>query len=217
MTRQFKHARAESYRLLAACFYPPDDVWFTQETFFDALIEALTAIAPNAADYALHMKQLIAQADQQTLAIEYARLFVGPYELAAPPYGSVYLDEGRRVMGDSTMALIEMYREYGLKITDDFKDMPDHIAVELEFMYYLIYKELEAEQRIEPEKVLLFCEAQERFLMNFLKEFIPPFCETITTETTNAFYQALAECLFTFIMHDQTALREEKQRRYAST
>ncbi len=40
-----------------------------------------------------------------------------------PNNGSVYLDEGRRVMGDSTMEVIKMYRDEGLSIDEDFKEL----------------------------------------------------------------------------------------------
>ncbi|HDH01197.1 MAG TPA: molecular chaperone TorD, partial [Nitrospirae bacterium] len=93
------------------------------------------------------MEKSIYNYTEEDLCVEYAKLFVGPFELLAPPYGSVYLDDGGRVMGDSTMRVIEAYQKEGLSGNDDFKDLPDHIAVEMEFMSYLIYKERETLER----------------------------------------------------------------------
>ncbi|MBW1770891.1 MAG: molecular chaperone TorD family protein [Deltaproteobacteria bacterium] len=81
------------------------------------------------------------------LCVDFARLFVGPYALLAPPYGSVYLDGERKVMGDSTMDVCMRYAEVGLQLADHFKEVPDHIAAELEFIYFLILKEAEAISR----------------------------------------------------------------------
>jgi len=212
MDMQIKLCRAESYRLLAACFYTPDDIWLNQGSLFKDLTGALQPVCPKAADFALQMGKTAAQYGVQELAIEYAKLFVGPYELLAPPYGSVYLDQGKRVMGDSTMTVIKMYQEYGLKIADDFKEMPDHIAVELEFMYYLIYKEIEAVQQAEHEEALSFIEAQQRFISSFLGKFVFSFCEKVKEGTTSEFYRALADCVLTFVNHDHKFLMEEKKR-----
>lgn len=206
-----RQSRSESYRLLAACFYPPGDIWLDpEENLFENLASALEPILPAAGELALQMGKTAAQNSIQELAIEHAKLFVGPFELLAPPYGSVYLEQQKRVMGDSTMSVIKMYREYGLKIADDFKELPDHIAVELEFMYYLIYKEIEAVQHAENEKAALFFKAQKQFMHQYLGGFIPPFCERIKAETINEFYEALADCVSRFVKSDHDFLMDEK-------
>lgn len=133
--------------------------------------------------------------------VEYARLFVGPYELKAPPYGSVYLDHERRVMGDSTMEVIKIYKEAGLSVDEDFKELPDHVAVELEFMYYLIYQEVEALEKAQLDKGLTRKETQELFLNRFLKPWVSHFCTKIKESTENEFYEALADSVLVFIAY----------------
>ena len=136
---------------------------------------------------------------EEDLSVEYAKLFIGPYELKAPTYGSVYLDGVRRVMGDSTMEVIGIYQEAGLAIDDEFKELPDHIAVELEFLYYLIYKEVEALEKYGIDQALNFIRHQELFLNKFLGQWVLPFCKKIKEGTDNEFYTALADCLLAFI------------------
>ncbi len=211
MNITIEQCRAESYRLLAACFYPPDDIWLHQENLFENLASVLQPICPPAADFPIQMRGNAAQYGIQALAIAYAELFVGPYELLAPPYGSVYLDQGKRVMGDSTIATTKMYREYGLNIADDFKELPDHIAVELEFMYYLIYKEIEALHQDEHKERQSFLEAQKRFMASFLGKFAYLFCGKIKEGTSNKFYQVLADCVSVFVINDYNFLMEEKK------
>lgn len=145
------------------------------------------------------MEETIRKYSNEDLAVEYARLFVGPYELKAPPYGSIYLDGERRVMGNSTMEVIRLYEEAGLVMDKDFKELPDHIAVELEFMYYLIYKEAEALEKLEKEKALALRETRNRFFNRFLSPWVPSFCQKIKESTNNPFYINLADCLLTFI------------------
>ena len=91
---------------------------------------------------------------------------MGPYRLLAPPYGSVYLEKNRRVMGDSTMDAKKRYQEAGLKLT--LKEAPDHVAIEMEFMYYLIYREIEAFINTNESDIALDLTNQNDFLQNNL-------------------------------------------------
>lgn len=126
---------------------------------------------------------------------------MGPNELIAPPYGSIYLDKERKVMGDSTIKTMDFYREAGLEISKDFKELPDHITVELEFMYYLIFKEVEALTKSDLETTNKFIEMQHRFLNSFLGLWINSFCEKIKSGADNEFYKALAEGASVFVMN----------------
>ena len=193
--------RGDCYRFLAACFYLPEKELFNQENLLDNLTMSLKKVCPDAAPFSLKMKDALTRYSNEDLSVEYAKLFVGPYELKAPPYGSVYLDKERRVMGDSTMEVIKAYQEQGLSIDAEFKELPDHISVELEFMYYLIHKEVEALRNTETKKVLRWIEPQEAFFNSFLRPWVPAFCAKIKGGTDNEFYRALADCVSTFIDH----------------
>ena len=147
------------------------------------------------------------QSDLQELAVEHARLFVGPFELKAPPYGSVYLEAGRRVMGESTMEVIGLYREMGLSISESFRDLPDHVAVELEFMYYLVIQQLEAAQAGDVKRTRRYVEAQALFLDGHLRRWVPRFRAAILAATGSPFYRSLARCLEVFTEADARLLR----------
>jgi len=195
----FERKRGDCYKLLSACFYLPKKEIYLEEKVFEALTLLLNTLCPDAAIFSAAMEETIQKYSNEDLAVEYARLFVGPFELKAPPYGSIYLDGERRVMGDSTMEVVRIYEKAGLATDKEFKELPDHIAVELEFMYYLIYKEVEALEKLEKDKALAFGETRLRFFNRFLSPWIPPFCEKIKEATDNQFYIGLADCLSTFI------------------
>jgi TorA maturation chaperone TorD len=141
------------------------------------------------------MKESFTSYTEEELTVEYARLFVGPFGLKAPPYGSVYLDNDRTVMGPSTMETISFYEEEGLVRDKEFHELPDHIAVELEFMYYLSYRRAEALQKGDSEVAEAYRLKQEQFRTRFLEKWVPSFCDHIKAETDNGFYSALAGCL----------------------
>ena len=198
---QCKKTTGDCFRLLSACFYPPKKQLYLQEGLFQNLTTALKLVCPDASIFSKKMEEAFLNYPSEDLMVEYARLLVGPYELKAPPYGSVYLDQERRVMGDSTMQVIRMYQEAGLSIDEDFKELPDHIAVELEFMYYLIYQEVEALENSQLNRVSPLRETQELFLNRFLKPWIPHFCAQMKEGTENQFYSALADCVLSFLTH----------------
>lgn len=191
--------KSDCYRFLSACFCEPQKNLFREEHLLNNLTMNLQQTSPGAAVFSALMEENIRQYSDEELAVEYAKLFLGPFEIKAPPYGSLYLDGERRVMGDSTMDVIRFYEGAGLSGSKDCRDLPDHIAVELEFMSYLIYKEIEALEKSDFKTALNMVSKLEQFLDRFLGSWIVPFCEKIKESTDNGFYAALADCASSFV------------------
>lgn len=108
----------------------------------------------------------------------YVSLFINslPY-VPCPPYGSVYLESS--CMGESTIRVHNIYRKYGFE-TDE---MPDHIAVELEFLNYL-------------EQLLPMNEDARSdflFLINHLRSWTPAFFKEIEKHDMSGFYIAVSQ------------------------
>ena len=83
------------------------------------------------------------QADNvgETPAEAYQRLFIGPYALPAPPWGSVYLDKENVVFGVSTLALRRWLRENGISLQQPGNEVvcepEDHIGTLLLLVSWL--------------------------------------------------------------------------------
>ena len=122
------------------------------------------------------MEEVIQRYSDEELKVSYAKLFVGPFALAAAPYGSVYLDEGGRVMGDSTIAVAKWYEREGLARSNDCKDLPDHIAIELEFVSFLACKEIEALENSDAHVADEYAAKQKSFVDEFLAPWVSEFC-----------------------------------------
>jgi TorA maturation chaperone TorD len=189
----------DPFRFLSACFCQPLKNVFQEEKLLQNLTNSLRRSCPEAALFSASMEESILKYGNEELLVEYSRLFLGPFGVIAPPYGSVYLDGERRVMGDSTMEVIRMYRNEGLSGSVDTRELPDHVGVELEFMSYLVFKEIKALEASDLRAADEAVEKQERFSGEFLRRWIPPFCERIQENTENGFYAALAQCASTFI------------------
>jgi TorA maturation chaperone TorD len=198
-------AREDVYRLLAACFYPPSKE-LIEERCCTTLTELLAPEIPAAARYASAAALAVEQSSLDALAIEHARLFIGPFQLVAPPYGSIYLDDAKTVMGDSTAKVAAFYHNCGLQLAEDFHELPDHFAVELEFMSFLAFKQREAEVSGDSNETARIISLQQEFLGRFLTPWLEPFTAAIINDAEAPFYQAIARCTAAFIKDDYTSL-----------
>src|SRR3990172_4313196 len=136
-------AREDLCRFLAACYYQPGPE-FAEEKVFDSMGHAATGIHPELAAQARRLGEEFSAEGPESLLLDYTRLFLGPSHAIAKPYGSVWLEDQNTLMGDSTMAVLALYEEGGFEIDAEFRELPDHIAAELEFLYLLIYRENQA-------------------------------------------------------------------------
>ena len=189
--------RSEIYMLLAESYYPPNEALV--DNILD-LAEKLELVGLQDINWG---GEEILKADSiEDLTVEHARLFVGPYTLLAPPYGSVYMEPERRIMGNSTMDVIKRYQKSGLNMAEDFKDAPDHIAAELEFMHFLIFKEIEASNQGDARRVYTYLLSQQSFLADHLGAWVSEFVGKVVENAQTTFHKNLARATDTFIKDD---------------
>jgi putative dimethyl sulfoxide reductase chaperone len=194
-----ENRRSDCYRLLAACFYPPEQDQLLEEKICLDLAAALNGLYPEATAGrdAMFMHQQLTETAGMELRIDHAALFVGPYKLKAPPYGSVYLEKGYGLMGDTTLAAMSCYAENGLELT--LREPADHIAVELEFMHYLSFLSSAALAEADQEETTRLAQRQQRFLAEHLGAWAPIFCVAVKNGAKTLYFKALADCLQAFL------------------
>lgn len=183
--------RAESYKLLSECYHLPDEKLIRTLSGLKGSVEQPYS---EIAGYAPKINGI------ELLRTDYSKLFVGPFRVLAPPYGSVYLERGRRIMGNSTMNAKKRYREEGLDVV--IKEAPDHVAVELEFVHFLILKEVEAIRNSQWEEVATYLRKQGDFLGTHLGMWMSRFAEDIEKNAKTEFYRNLARIAKSFIEKD---------------
>lgn len=196
-------AREDLCRYIAACYYQPV-AEFAEERLFDSIRAAAGAVDPQLAEAAEKLGAAFATTDLATLLVDYTRLFVGPAQPMAMPYASFWLTEDQSQRHDATQAVLDFYEQGGLDVGDDLHELPDHVAVELEFLYRLIYA---ANTGIEdPAKD---AELYRRFVSRHLTAWMPAFTKAIGVGAETPFYKALADLTERFV-------RSEQQRALAS-
>ncbi len=189
--------RRDSYKLLSECYYLPDE----------KLIKILNGLEKSRDRlYSEIARTIPGISDVESLKIDYSKLFVGPYGLLAPPYGSMYLEDTSRVMGNSTMDVRSKYEEEGLDVS--LKEAPDHIAIELEFMYFLIFKEIEAIRNSDSGNTTSYLEKQKVFLETHLGIWVSEFADNVKVNAQTEFYKNLALLTKSFIKKDLKSLSD---------
>ena len=186
--------RAQTYKVLAECYYPPDE----------ALMALLAEVSQSATEFVREIARGAGDdSDLESLHVDHAKLFIGPYKMLAAPYGSVYLEDGR-LMGNSTVDVKSLYAEEGLDTI--LKVAPDHIGVELEFMVYLIDKTIEGREGPNPDEAGCSEEKQRAFLARHLGQWVVAFAAKVEDAAETDFYRTLGSVTRRFMETEFTRL-----------
>ena len=181
--------RADSYKFLSECYYLPDNT----------LIQKVVDFAQTNTFFAELCNCIPSNPELESFKIDFTRLFVGPFKVLAPPYGSVYLEDSR-MMGESTIDVRNWYEKDGLDVA--INDAPDHIAMELEFMYYLVAKQTQATNEGKLQDIQLYQQKQKMFLCSHLARWLPPFAKNVQGNAQTKFYKKLAQLTEMFVQKD---------------
>ena len=184
-------AREDLGRFLAACYYEPDAM-LAEEKVFDAMATAAQRIDADLAAGARRLGAAFAAQDLQALLVDYTRLFMGPPAPLATPYGSMWLGGEDAAMQESTIALEGLYSEAGFEIDQELGEMPDHVAVELEFLYLLTFKQNEARRAGEEVAIAGWDQLHDLFLSGHLGAWIGQFTAAVGLQAGTGFYRELA-------------------------
>lgn len=128
----------------------------------------------------------------EEIVLDYTRLFIGPEEVSAPPWESVYFNENRLTLQEETLAVRRWYRRFGLKSLKARNEPDDHVGLELSFVSYLIGKTIEALEQEEPADATRYLEAQRQFLAEHLGKWIDLWAERVQAEARTDFWSGVA-------------------------
>lgn len=191
-------AQADLCRLLAACYYEPG-AEFSEEQVFDSIIAAAARVDASLVGTAQQLKMAFESEAAEDLLVDYAKLFVGPTGTLAPPYESAWRDKNSDSPLDSTLALVDLYDQAGFEMDPEFRDLPDHIAVELEFLYTLLFQIAAAARDRDPQAEAHALALHWPLLEQHLARWIDPFTAALSEHAGCAFYRCLAELTRSFV------------------
>lgn len=125
------------------------------------------------------------------LVSEYTFLMIGPAELPAPPWESVYITKEPLIFQESTLKVRQAYLKEGFIPAKYPNEADDHIALELDFMYHLANLTLEKFEAKALSETIELLDKQKSFLMNHLLVWIGQFATDMQKSKHQYFYPAM--------------------------
>ena len=189
------HQRQDLYRFFARIFSYPD-----HSLIEDLAEEVAAAVALLSVDSPVF--KLTPQLSD--LQVGYTELFISKHGgVPAPPYGSVYLEEARQLMGQTTLCVLQAYEGEGLS-HEEGGEPPDLISTELEFLYYLVGKEMSALAEDDLEAAHTYRQKQVDFCHTLLQPWVKEFCQRVLqVESADPLYRWSAEMLLAFCHYEE--------------
>jgi len=122
---------------------------------------------------------------------DYMALFIGPGNVLAPPWESIYFTTERVIFQEETLQVREWYRRYGLESVKLYHEPDDHIGLELAFISQLAnlaFKSLEDGDG-EFENLI---EAQKDFLSNHTLKWVAGWVDLVLKHAKTDFFKGVA-------------------------
>lgn len=102
------------------------------------VLSTLQNCCPAGENLATALEEAGAEGLFTEIRYEYAELFLNAGKNPVFPYESVHVTETPLVMQKPVFALREHYRKAGVKAAASYPDLEEHVAVEMEFLAYLL-------------------------------------------------------------------------------
>jgi DMSO reductase family type II enzyme chaperone len=160
-------ARSALYQLLSAAFLYPENGTLTgmREGVYRAMPLASKLEWRRVEGTLQRLGRHLQATDEEQILHDYLDVFGHTTSPDCPPYegeyGQAHIFQKSHVLAD----LQGFYKAFGVEISPVFKDRPDHLSVELEFMHLLALKEAYALlHQHDDDKVEVCQRAQESFL-----------------------------------------------------
>jgi DMSO reductase family type II enzyme chaperone len=184
--------RSRAWRLFNEAFIYPDEAHveaIRSGELAAALRDVLRATYPALLEE-VEWDALRDAGEGDDLAVEYTRLFdVGTSGPPCPLYGGLYGGARMRTMEEA----VRFYNHFDLKLSDDPRELPDHLGTQLEFLHYLAFREAEALHRgSDPGP---YRRAQRDFVARHPGAWVPRLRQRLEEQQPAAYFRSLVELL----------------------
>jgi len=207
LAAQRAFARGAMYRLLSqALVYPTvEAVRALRETDLPSAL----ALAPVLDDELPVLVEQLAQRFESkrllTLQKAHRRVFPHVESGDCPSHETAYTGQNIFQETQDLSDLAGFFRAFGLELAE--RERPDHISVELEFMYVLTYKEGYALLHHGGENARLCRIVQRKFMDDHLGRWTPRFAELLSRNAKGGHLGAAAALVRAFLDHELALLR----------
>ena len=198
-------ARAAIYRLLAVAFgYPTGDAFEALQHAREVAGRASELMDPRIGEALAILDRDLSGMSQHELEATYQRSFTLSYNEDCPLYETAFSARHIFQQTQQQADIAGFYRAFGV---DPHAERPDHLALELEFLYLVALKEAWARADREVDHVAVCRDAQRTFLREHLSRWAPQLAGRIAIAGQGTFYEAAARLLRAFVEMEGRYLR----------
>lgn len=134
------------------------------------------------------------------LAIDYTALFIGAFEMLAPPYASYYLDGQRQLGGASTVEVERAYADFGLVLSQARKQPGDNLATMCEFLFAVLRDAALAGEDAQRREHLVAL--SHGFFLRYVRPWVCDLSALIIRHARTNFYHELGKLLPLVLVED---------------
>lgn len=200
-------ARAFGYQLISALFRHPE----TKELWLPPLLQMNWLEVADVWDMPdlkvlkeklqLILNELIS-GDHKVWCRQYENIFGHTACSKVPLYELEYGEEHSYREPQELADITGFYQAFGLRSAQKVHERPDHISLEAEFVYFLLYKKAIALRANHLENAATCQQAYERFLQEHLAFWLPALTYRITKFAKPGLLYSLAEFAYEFVTQD---------------
>jgi TorA maturation chaperone TorD len=147
----------------------------------------------------------------EALAVDFTYLFHGPGGHIAPYESVQTARDGGELNGPAATAVRHAIETSGFHVDPEARQLPDHIAVELEIMSALLRREADAWREIDRVEVLRCRDDQRSFFISHLGVWGQEFGRRIQEKAETSFYRAVGKLLADFIELEASEFRRPSE------
>ncbi len=195
--QRLQERQAVAYHFLGRCFHAPPSAAWLEALARDRLFRAWP-LPSDDEDTAAGLALLAAYCERWdpaqlgALTWDFNRLFVGPGEMLAPPWESVYRSKTKLTFQEPTLQVRALYEEFGVQAPALHREPDDHLALELAFLATLSERAIEAAARGDGEQLGRCLRAQQEFLHDHLLAWAPGCLALVEAHAETDYYRGAA-------------------------
>ncbi|MEE8432895.1 MAG: molecular chaperone TorD family protein [Candidatus Desulfatibia sp.] len=205
-------ALSHTYRFLSICLFEPDKELLellSDKDYMDEVESCLVEIGNDKlSEFFGHVRKESQHTAPEVLLEQYRDTF-GSTTVATdcPPY-EMYVSGSHIFQQTQDLADISgFYRAFGLEVSeDDTANRWDHIAVQLEFLHFLTYKQAFAIENHSDEEQQTCLMAKKKFLNTHIGRWIQAFARAVERKSPAGFYRQVAKLANDFVHIDMENL-----------
>ncbi len=198
-------ATSQIYQFLSTCLLEPNRKALEMLSNKDFISEVKSCISISGNDEMVESFELLQKslegADFEKLEKSYRDTFGGAtVAMDCPPYEMYYSGSQIWQQTQDLADISGMYKAYGIEIEQNSTTSRwDHVAVELEFLHFLTYKQAYAIENGSEEEPESCVSAKKKFLYAHLGRWIKAFSVSVVKKSPEDFYRQAATLATTFV------------------